>query len=69
MIENQEQYETEKSRYETLIKLTQEYKEKARKNKGDLEIKIQYDIFKGQLSEVEREIKAYEKILSKNANK
>jgi hypothetical protein len=60
MIENQRQYETEKGRYNLLIELVKEYKGKLNNDKTS-KTKIQYNVFRSQLSEIKKDIKKYEK--------
>lgn len=64
MITNKEQYNNEIKRYKILLKKIEEYKEKVKKNLKNIYINSQYDIFKSQLQEVEKEIKEYEDLTS-----
>ena len=66
MITNKEQYKNAVKGYKVLLKTIEKWKEKAEKNPEKISIKMQYDAFKGQLPEIEKEIKEYKDLTSGN---
>ena len=59
MLENKRQYENARYQCKRLTEILKEYKGKLKIDKDNLGLKTQYDIFRGQLSELKAEISDY----------
>jgi hypothetical protein len=60
MIKNNLQYKVTKRQQGAIINAIEEYEKKVEEDKNNLKLTTQLDVFKGQLSEVNQELEAYE---------
>lgn len=59
MIKNGQQYKAVMKHHDALDKAVNEYKKKVDADKDNLHLKIQLDVFNGQLNEANQELEAY----------